>query len=42
MEKEIEVLKEGPKVKIHLDLLRATLKKVANWKTPRHDSIYGY
>ena len=37
-----EDLEERPKAKIHLDSLRATLKKVPNWKTPGHDGIQGY
>ena len=36
----MEGLKKGPKEKIPLDLLRATLKKVPNWKTPGHDGIH--
>ena len=39
MGKEFEGLEEGPKVTIHLDLLRATLKNVPNWKTPSHEAI---
>ena len=31
---KIEVFKEGPKVKIHLNLVRATIKKEPNWKPP--------
>ena len=42
MGKELEGLEEGLKVKIHLDSLRATLKKERNWKMPGHDSIHGY
>ena len=41
MKKELQRLKEGPKVKIHLDLFRATLKKVPNWKMPGYDGIHG-
>ena len=33
MGKELERLKEGPQKKINLDLLRAALQKVQNWKT---------
>ena len=32
--RELEQLEEGPKAEIHTDLLRTTLKKVSNWKTP--------
>ena len=40
--KELEQLKEGPKAEIHTDLLKTTLKKVSNWKTPGHDGIHGF
>ena len=40
--KELEQLEEGPKTEIHTDLLRMTLKKVSNWKTPGHDGIHGF
>ena len=36
--KELEV----PKAEIHSDLLKTTLKKVLNWKTPGHDGIHGF
>ena len=39
MEKELQRLEEGFKVKIHVDSLRATLKKVLNWKSPGYDDI---
>ena len=42
MGKELERLEEGLIMKIHLDLLRATLKKVPSWKTPSHDGIHGF
>ena len=42
MEKELQRLEEGPKAKIHLVSLGATLKKVPNRKTPGHDRIHGY
>ena len=42
MEKELYALKEDTKTKIHIELLRATLEKVSNWKTPGPDGIYGY
>ena len=42
MTKELEGLEEGPKVEIHIDLLKTTLKKVSNWKTPGHDGIHGF
>ena len=42
MEKESQGLKENPVVEIHMESLRATLKKVPNWKTPGHDGIHGF
>ena len=41
MRKELEGLKETLKVKIHIDSLRATLKKVPNWKMLGHDGMHG-
>ncbi len=40
MEKELEETEEVSKAIIRLDSLRATLKKVSNWKTPHLDSIF--
>ena len=40
--RELEQLEEGPKAEIHTDLLKTTLKKVSNWKTPGHDGIHGF
>ena len=42
METDLQMLEEGPQVNIHPDALKATLKKVANWKTPGLDSIRGF
>ena len=42
MARELEGLEEGPKAEIHIELLKKTLKKVSNWKTPGHDGIHGY
>ena len=42
IKKELEELEEGPKPEIHTDLLKTTLKKVSNWKTPDHDGIHGF
>ena len=39
--RELE-LEEGLKAQIHTDLLKTTLKKVSNWKTPGHDGIHGF
>ena len=38
IERELGKHEEGPKVKLHFNLLRATLKKVQNWKTPGLDT----
>ena len=38
MTKELEGFEEGPKVEIHIDLLKITLK-ISNWKTPGYDGI---
>ena len=40
MAKELERLEEEPKAKIHMDSLRTTIKKIANWKTPGHNDIH--
>ena len=40
--REIEGLEEGPKMEIHIDLLKTTLKRISNWKAPGHDGIYGF
>ena len=42
MTRELKGLKEGPKAKIHIKLLKKTLKKVPNWKTLGHDGIHGF
>ena len=42
MTKELKELEEGPKANIHLELLRARLKKIPNWKTPGPDGIHGF
>ena len=42
MTKELKGLEEGPKVEIHIDLLKTTLKRKSNWKTPNHDGIHGF
>ena len=42
MTRKIEGLEEGPKAEIHTDLLKTTLKKISNWKTPGHDGIHGF
>ena len=40
--RELEGLEEGPKMEIHIDLLKTTLKRILNWKTPGHDGINGF
>ena len=40
--KELEGLEEGPKVEIHIDLLKTSLKNISNQKTLSHDGIYGF
>ena len=40
--RELDQLKEDPKAEIHTDLLKTTLKKVANWKTSGHDGLHGF
>ncbi len=30
------------KAEIHIELLKKTLKKISNWKTPGHDGIHGF
>ena len=42
MEKDLQELKDGPKAKILLDSLRATIKKIPNSKTSCHDAIHGF
>ena len=42
MTRELEGLEEGPKTEIHIELLKKTLKKISNWKTPGHDGIHGF
>ena len=42
METELQMLEECPQVNIHPDGLKATFKKIANWKTPVLDSIHGF
>ena len=42
MTRELEGLEEGLKGEIHIELLKKTLKKISNWKTPGHDGIDGF
>ena len=42
MTRELEELEEDSKAEIHIELLKKTLKKISNWKTPGHDGIHGF
>ena len=42
MKKELEELEEGLEPNIHLDLLRARIKKIQNWKMPGHGGIHRF
>ena len=42
MTRELEGLEEGSKAEINIELLKKTLKKISNWKTPGHDGIHGF
>ena len=35
--RELEGFEESSKAEIHTDLLKTTLKKISNWKTPGND-----
>ena len=39
MKTELRMPEEGPKMNMHLDGHKATLKKIANWKTTGLDGI---
>ena len=39
IDKELQRLKKGSEAIIHLELLRATLKKEHKWEIPGHDGI---
>ena len=39
--RELDGLK-GPKMEIHIDFLKTTLKRISNWKAPGHDGIHGF
>ena len=40
--RELEGLEEGPKMEIHVDLFKTTLKRISKWKAPGHDGIHGF
>ena len=42
METELQMFEEGPQVNIRPDVLRATLKKLSNWKTHGLDGIHRF
>ena len=42
MEKELQSVKESPKLNIHIDSLKVTLKKIPNRKTLGLDGIHGF
>ena len=39
--RELDRLEESPKMEIHVDLHKTTLKIISNWKAPGHDGIHG-
>ena len=40
--RELDGLEESPKTEMHIDLLKTTLKRISNWKTPGHDGIHDF
>ena len=40
--RELKGLEEGPKMEIHIDLFKTTLKRISNWKAPCHNGIHGF
>ena len=42
MTRELEGLKEGPKIEMLIELFKKTLKKISNLKTTGHDGIHGF
>ena len=40
--RELEGFEEGPKIKIHVDLLKTIPKRISNWKRLGHDGIHGF
>ena len=40
--RQLDGLEESPETEIHIDLLKTTLKRISNWKTPGHDGIRGF
>ena len=40
--RELEGLEKGPKMEIHVDLLKTTLKRISNWKASGQDIIHGF
>ena len=42
MTREQEGFEAGSKAEIHTDLLKTTLRKISNWKTPGYGGIHGF
>ena len=42
MEKEFQILEQGPKAEIYLDSFKAKRKKIPNFRTPGFDGIHGF
>ena len=42
IKRALEGLEEGPKAEIHIYLLKTTLKRIPNRKTPGHDGIHSF
>ena len=42
METELRMFEGGPQVNIRTDRLKATFKKIANWKSPDLDGMHGF
>ena len=42
MDTELRMLEDGPQMNIHPDGLKATLKKIANWKIPGQNGIHEF
>ena len=40
--RELDGLEEGPKIEIHVDLLKTTPKRISNWKASGRDGIHGF
>ena len=38
----LDGLEQGPKIEIHVELLKTTQKRISNWKAQGHDGIHGF